>query len=288
MNSISYLGIVAIMRNYFFRLLAPLLLAVLCLLGHTAISGKEKPLVIGMELSNPPFETVDTSGTPFGVSVDIAKELGLWLGRDITIKNIPFVGLIPSLKAKKIDIILSSMTPTFQREESIAFSNAYLSIGLCLLINKEVKGSDAKELNQKTYKIVVKTGTTGQQYARRIFPDAEILALEQASSCITEVLQGKASAFLYDQLSVLANWQKYPEKTKVNLTPLVTDNWAIGLRKEDVALKDSINIFLSEFTKRGGFETLKKKYLENPEEIFKEMGIPLIFSPQSKEPLSGA
>ena len=276
------------MRNYFFRLLAPLLFAVLCLLGHTAISAKEKPLVIGMELSNPPFETVDTSGTPFGVSVDIAKELGLWLGRDITIKNIPFVGLIPSLKAKKIDIILSSMTPTFQREESIAFSDPSLSSGLCLLINKEVNASNAKELNQKIYKIVVKTGTTGQQYARRLFPDTDILALEQASNCITEVLQGKAAAFLYDQLSVYENWQKYPNKTKVNLTPLITDNWAIGLRKEDVALKDSINIFLREFTGRGGFEALKKKYLQKPEAVFKELGIPLIFSPESKEPLSGS
>ncbi len=133
---------------------------------------------------------------------------------------------------------------------------------------------------------MVKTGTTGQQYARRIFPDIEILALEQASGCITEVLQGKASAFLYDQLSVFANWQKYPEKTKVNLTPLVTDNWAIGLRKENVALKDSINVFLAEFADRGGFDTLKKKYIEKPVEAFKEMGIPLIFSPQSKEILN--
>jgi len=239
-----------------------------------------------MELSNPPFETVDTSGKPLGISVDLAKELGLWLGRDVTIKNIPFVGLIPSLKAKKIDIIISSMTPTFQRKASIAFSDPYLSIGLCLLINKEVKGSDAKELNQKTNKIIVKTGTTGQQYARRIFSNAEILALEQASSCITEVLQGKSSAFLYDQLSVFANWQKYPDKTKVNLTPLVIENWAMGLRKEDVGLKDSINVFLIEFRDRGGFNTLTKKYLEKPEEAFKEMGIPLIFSPRSSEVLS--
>jgi len=269
------------MHKYFFHFLSYLLF-----FGVNSIRAEEKPLIIGMELSNPPFETVDTSGKPLGISVDLAKELGLWLGRDVTIKNIPFVGLIPSLKAKKIDIIISSMTPTFQRKASIAFSDPYLSIGLCLLINKEVKGSDAKELNQKTNKIIVKTGTTGQQYARRIFSNAEILALEQASSCITEVLQGKSSAFLYDQLSVFANWQKYPDKTKVNLTPLVIENWAMGLRKEDVGLKDSINVFLIEFRDRGGFNTLTKKYLEKPEEAFKEMGIPLIFSPRSSEVLS--
>ena len=85
---------------------------------------------------------------------------------------------------------------------------------------------------------------------------------------------------------MFGNWQKYPEKTKVNLTPLVTDTWAMGFRKEDTALKDSVNIFLNDFTQRGGFDSLKEKYLQKPEQAFKAMGVPLIFSPQSKEVLS--
>jgi polar amino acid transport system substrate-binding protein len=140
------------MPKYFFQFLSYLLFFVLPF-GQNSIRAEEKPLIIGMELSNPPFETVDTEGKPSGISVDLAKELGLWLGRDITIKNIPFIGLIPSLKARKIDIIISSMTPTFLRKESIAFSDPYLSIGLCLLINKEVKASDAKELNKKAIRL---------------------------------------------------------------------------------------------------------------------------------------
>lgn len=249
------------------------------------LSSKEKPLYIGMELSNPPFETIDTKGNPTGISVDIAQAFGLWLGKNIQIENIPFIGLIPSLQAHKIDLIASSMTPTFQREQAIAFTNPYLAIGLCLLINKDVAAKNAEELNQKQYKIVVKTGTTGQQYVRSLFPQAEILALEQVSSCITEVVQGKASAFLYDQLSVYASWEKYPKQTKVNLTPLVKEYWAIGLRKEDEALKDTINVFLQEFADRGGFDSLSKKYLEKQQKAFKELGAPLIFSPETKEGL---
>jgi polar amino acid transport system substrate-binding protein len=236
-----------------------------------------------MELSNPPFETIDTRGNPTGISVDIAKALGKWMDRDVAIENIPFIGLIPSLRSHKIDLIISSMTPTIQREQAIAFTNPYLAIGLCLLINKNVAVRDAKELDQPIYTIVVKTGTTGQQYAKRLFPKARILALEQESSCITEVVQGKASAFLYDQLSVYAYWKKYPEQTKVDLTPLVKEYWAIGLRKEDIALKSTIDAFLSDFAQNSGFEMLSNKYLKEQQKAFKELGAPLIFSPKAKE-----
>ena len=93
-------------------------------------------LVVGMELSYPPFETIDAAGRPTGVSVDLAEALGKSLSRPVRIENIPFTGLIPSLKTGKIDCIISSMTDTPERRESIAFSEPYLNIGLALLVGK--------------------------------------------------------------------------------------------------------------------------------------------------------
>lgn len=252
-------------------------------LFHVSIvSSEQAQLTVGMELANPPFEMVDTKGNPSGISVDIANQFGQWSGKEIKILNIPFIGLIPSLKSKKIDLIISSMTPTKEREKSIAFSKPYLSIGLCLLINKSSKADSAEALNDPNYKIVVRTGTTGQQYAKDLFPRANVLSLEQESSCITEVLQGKADAFLYDQLSVYAKWQKYKDKLKVNLTPLARDFWAVGIRKDDTLLQEQINSFLLEFSKNGGFEKLSQKYLKEQQEAFKAMNVPLIFSPDDK------
>ena len=57
---------------------------------------RSEPLIVGMELSYPPFETLDAEGKPSGVSVDLADALGKYLGRKIKIDNIPFIGLIPS------------------------------------------------------------------------------------------------------------------------------------------------------------------------------------------------
>jgi polar amino acid transport system substrate-binding protein len=79
----------------------------------------------------------DQKGDPAGVSVDLARDLGNHIGREVEIENIPFDGLIPALQTHKIDLIISSMTATPERAKSIAFSDAYLTTGLSLLVAKD-------------------------------------------------------------------------------------------------------------------------------------------------------
>src|SRR5690349_6158238 len=98
-------------------------------LGSGCESRPKDRLVVGMELNYPPFETVDPQGKPSGISVDMAKVLGQRLHREVQIENIPFDGLVPALKTGKIDLIISSMTETPARAQSIAFSEPYLHTG---------------------------------------------------------------------------------------------------------------------------------------------------------------
>jgi polar amino acid transport system substrate-binding protein len=257
------------MLRHLFILLAA---AMVCLSAQTP-----PPLIVGMELSYPPFETFGEQGKPRGVSVDIAYALGKYLGRDVKIDNIPFVGLIPSLKGGKIDIILSSMTVTAEREESIAFSDPYLSTGLCLLINRKTSGNTIQEIDKKGNTIVVKLGTTGEIYALKNIKQAQVMSLDREATCVLEVVQGKASAFIYDQFSILRNWQKYPKETKANLQPFVKENWAMGIRKSDAELKAQVNAFLKAFRADGGFKQLADKYFKEQQQLFKEQGVPFVF-----------
>src|ERR1051326_2081761 len=94
-------------------------------------------LIVGMELAYPPFEMTDPQNQPAGISADLAKALAESLGQELQIQNLPFDGLIPALKTGKIDLILSSMTATTERAQSIDFSDAYLKTGLCLLVGKK-------------------------------------------------------------------------------------------------------------------------------------------------------
>ena len=68
----------------------------------TIVNAAQPALRVGMELSYPPFEMTDTAGRPEGISVELAKSLGKYLGRTILIENIAFDGLIPALRTGTI------------------------------------------------------------------------------------------------------------------------------------------------------------------------------------------
>src|SRR5215468_6594859 len=175
------------------------------LLSSCALKPKST-LIVGMELNYPPFEMVDPQGKPTGISVEMANELGKFLDKKVQIQNIPFDGLIPALKTGKIDLIISSMTETPERAKSIDFSDPYLRTGLCVLVNKTAPIDSIAQADQPNISVAVKQGTTGQLYAQQHLKRARILVLEKEDACVLEVVQNKAQAFLYDQMSIFKHW----------------------------------------------------------------------------------
>lgn len=257
------------------RCLAPLLLALV-----VAACSKPTPqneLVVGMDLSYPPFETIDASGKPTGVSVDLAQALAESLGRPVRIENIPFTGLIPSLNTGKIDCVISSMTDTPERRTSISFSDPYLTIGLALLVAKDSPVQSQKDLDQPGRTLAVRQGTTGEVWARANIRNAKILSLEKEAAAVLEIVQGKADAFLYDQMSVWKNAQEHPDSTRALLSPLKQESWAVGLKLGNDELKSQINEFLKTFRASGGFERLGDKYLGDQKEAFRKQGLAFYF-----------
>ncbi len=237
----------------------------------------EKPLVIGMELNYPPFEMIGEKGQPAGISVELAQALGQYLHRELRIENIPFDGLIPALRTGKIDLIISSMTATPERAQSIAFSDPYLRTGLCLLVNKQSNIHSIEQADQPTCTIAVKQGTTGQLYAQTHFHQARVLVLDKEDACVLEVVQDKAQAFIYDQMSVLKHWQRNRYTTDALLKPFQEEDWAIGLRRGDDAFRANVNAFLSAFRAEGGFQKLGDKYLKEQKKAFQKLGVPFVF-----------
>jgi polar amino acid transport system substrate-binding protein len=259
--------------------IASLLLAILLVAALAAgCTEKSDKLVVGMELQYPPFETTDESGNPSGISVDIANELGKYLGREVEIVNTAFSGLIPALQSKQIDIILSSMTITDKRLESIDFSDPYAQANLALLIAKDSPVQTADDLKAGTT-VAVKKGTTAHVYADTNFQDAEVLVLESEGACILEVTTGKADVFIYDQMSIYKAWQTNQDTTRANLEPFAAnpENWGIGLRKGEDELKGKINDFIRESKSNGFFSSVAEKYLSDMKAVFDELGIPFFF-----------
>lgn len=255
------------------------LLSGIALLLLSGCGPKRDPstLVVGMELSYPPFEMTDEQNVPSGISVEISKALAFDLGKELKIENIPFAGLIPALRTGKIDLIISSMTRTEKRARSIDFSDPYLTTGLCVLVSKNASAESIDALDQKGMSIAVKQGTTGHIYATERIRNARILLFDKEAAATLEVAQGKADAFIYDQMSTYMNWKKHSATTRPLLTPFTTESWAIGLKQGNDELRAEVNRFLAKFKANGGFDRLGDQFLSEQKQAFERLGFPFFF-----------
>jgi polar amino acid transport system substrate-binding protein len=123
----------------------------------------------------------------------------------------------------------------------------------------------------------VKQGTTGHSYAAEHIKQARVLVIDQEAACVLEVVQGKADAFIYDQMSTYQNWVRNQETTRALLKPFKEEAWAIGVRKGNTELLAKVNQFLDDFRARNGFEELGDHYLKDQKEAFRKMGYPFYF-----------
>lgn len=259
------------------------------ILGVGTLSGCKKSdadktgaLTVAMELTYPPFEAKDEAGNPTGISVDFIKAFGESIGREIDIENTGWDGLIPSLQTGKADMVMSSMTITDERKEQIDFSDPYANSLLAILANKNSGITSIADLNESDKKIAVKIGSTGYLYAKEQLPNAEIIALPDESACVTEVSQGKADGFLYDQLTVYRNHMKNQDTTDAIFIPFQSvESWGIAVKKGNSELLEQLNTFIKQYTADGGFDELSKKYLSTEKEAFDKLGFQWFFDIKS-------
>lgn len=238
----------------------------------------EKPLIVGMELAYPPFETKDDQGNPSGVSVDLAAALGEYLNRPVQIENTNWDGLIPSLQTGKVDVVISSMTITDERKEVVDFSVPYAHSYLGLLVNTNANINQVEDLNQPGRVVAVKKGTTGNIYATKNLTNATVNALSSENACVTEVTQGKADAFIYDQLTIYRQNQLNPDTTKAILIPFQdSESWGMAVNKGNKELLTQIDSFIGEFKAQGGFNELTDKYLKEEKQTFDALSFPWFF-----------
>ncbi len=238
----------------------------------------EKPLIVAMELAYPPFETKTEEGVPTGVSVSFMEDFAEAYDYDLTIENTSFDGLIPMLTSGKADAVMSSMTITEERQEAVDFSEPYASAQLAILAGADSGVESIEDLDEPGRVVAVKTGSTGDVYATKNLPEAQIVRLADESACVTEVIQGKADGFLYDQLTIYRNQQSNPDTTEAVFIPFQDPEfWGVAVDKENPELLEEINEFIDSYREEGGFDKLSKEYLEEEQQAFQDLGFTWFF-----------
>jgi ABC-type amino acid transport substrate-binding protein len=254
-----------------FRFLALAFLFTLC------ACTRSNKLIIGTDATYPPFEYVDENGQISGVDIEVGREIGKALGREVEFRNINFDGLITALRTGSIDLVISSMTATPERRKSIDFSEPYVKTGLSILAAKNSTVQSAADLKTPGRKIVVRLGTTGEHWARENLKEAKIIALDADVSCVMEVVNANVDAWIYDQLSIMNYQLKHTEKTRALLAPLREEVWAVGLKQGDDELKAKVNEVLARMRSDGSFSKLAERFMAKEKEMMTAQGLPFVF-----------
>ena len=224
--------------------------------GQSGFGDGSRPLRVAMELAYPPFEGKDDAGNPSGVSVTFMQDFAEAYGYDLSIENVSFDGLIPSLQTGQADAVMSSITITDEREEEVDFTDPYAVAQLAILAGANSGVESAEDLNQSDKTVAVKTGSTGDVYATKHLTNAEILRLADESACVTEVVQGRADGFLYDQLTIYRNNQANPDTTKAVFIPFQDpEYWGIAVASGNDELREELNSFIAESKENGEFRS---------------------------------
>lgn len=117
-------------------------------------------LVIGTDAAWAPFEYIGADGQVAGADIDLAQDIADALGVKLTIVNASFDTLPTYLESGEVDMLLSAMSVTEERQETISFSVPYTVAKQYIVVAED--NNDVTVLDDLAGKnIGVHLGTTG-------------------------------------------------------------------------------------------------------------------------------
>ena len=225
-------------------------------------------LRIGCEAAYVPF-TYREDGKIVGYDVDLAELLCKPLGVRPNFIDTAWAGVVPSLYAKKFDVVMSSMSYTKERLERVAFSIPYAEASQSLLVRAsdvaKVKGM--ADLNGRV--VAVKLGSPGQILQEKINASLkqaggagfkEVRTVDDHPSAYVALAQNRVDGVL-NTLATLAMVLKDAPGKYAIVKGMGGDNWAgIAARKEDPEIVQFLDAGLRRLKADGSLYKLQEKW----------------------------
>jgi len=223
---------------------------------------KDKVYINGIDANFPPFAYVDKNGAPDGFdvkSVDwIAKEMGF----KVTHQPMDWDGIIPSLRAKKIDMVASGMSITDKRKEQVNFTIPYWKIAQVIVAPKGCTRS-VDELLSNGNKVGVQRGTTEAKWIKENLikkgKDFTLVEYDSAPLAIEDLLNGRIVGAAMDDAPAEDAARKKPVKI-IGTFGMASEDFGYAVRKEDTKLLNTMNEGLKRLMASPYWEELKAKY----------------------------
>lgn len=227
---------------------------------------KKKEILIGTAANIPPLTFKTKDGKLEGLDIDLGRVIAGAMGVNIKTEHIPFEELLPALEKGKIDMIISCMTITPQRNLRVAYVGPYFMSGQSLLITKEIADSikDRADINKSDFPLAVPIGTTSETIAKIEFPKSNLVVVKTADEGLSLLLQEKVKGVIADYPFCSVAALRYREKGLVSNPPFTMEPIGIAVRADDPLLVNMLQNLLSTLQMNGQLQAMTKRWFENP------------------------
>jgi arginine/ornithine transport system substrate-binding protein len=225
-------------------------------------------LRVGFAVGYAPFSEVGSDGQLKGFEVDLANALCARLAMQCVPVIQDFDSLIPALQARKVDVILASLSITPERRQAIAFSTPYYFSPVRMVVRLDSR-PDVSPAGMKGKRIGVERGTIHERLLAEQFTDSQVLRYATQDQAFLDLKAGRLDATLVD--AVIAQFGFLNRSDGRGFAFAGPDfgrderyfgkGIAVGLRKSDaLTLGTRIDEALASLRSSGALKALNDRY----------------------------
>lgn len=229
-------------------------------------------ITIGVKYDVPPFGFENPqSGEIEGFDVDLGKYIAAKLGVEPVFREAISDNRIPFLQDGTVDLVLSTMTITTDRDAEIDYSRPYFIAQGLILVPEESDIAGIDDLGGGT-SVCTALGSTYEATLEEQAPDSDIRTVEQYSDCLTLLQNGQVDAVSTDNIiltgMIIQAGEDFPMKLVGD--PLTTEPYGAGLTDGDTEfqtfLDETIEESFDDGTWQEIYDTWVGQYVEDEPE----------------------
>jgi len=225
-------------------------------------------LRVGVSGSQPPLNMTTKEGDLIGLEVALARALAENMGVEARFVTRPFPELLPALEAGEVDMVMSGLTITPERNLRFAFVGPYFVSGKSLLTRPATleTAADPKALNRASFRVAALRGSTSAEFVERALPAATLATVDDVDIGIARVVAGEVDALVADYETCALAALRQPEAGLVYLRkPFTVEPIGIALPPGDPLLVNLIENYLGALERTGLLERVRSYWFENPD-----------------------
>lgn len=230
--------------------------------GGTHHPTSTNKLVIGLDDNYPPVGFRDKDGKLIGSDIEMAEEAAKRLGREVEFRPIDWSSKEAELASGKIDLIWNGLTPTPEREKNILFSLPYQVSGQVVFVPADSPIQSVADLSGKV--VGTQDGSTAlDALAKNPELEKSFKELRKYPDFVSAFLDlkiGRVDAVLGDEIVGRYYMQQRPGEMRVLAERFGVETDAVGMRKDNAALKADVDRVLREMKADGTLKRILEKW----------------------------